>query len=60
MSERDEPLRDRAFRERIVSIWNELVAIRRPNGKPLSPFFFGQRLRRLVREAIEAFETEGK
>ena len=48
-----------------IRIYRQVESERRPNGKGLSPFFFGQRLRRLIREWVELSEaalarSEGK
>jgi hypothetical protein len=36
-----------------IGAWDSVASVRRKDGKPLSPFFFGQKLRRIVRERIE-------
>ena len=40
-----------------IRIYRQVESERRPNGKGLSPFFFGQRLRRLIREWVELSEA---
>ncbi len=40
-----------------VRIWHHVADIKRPNGDPLSPFFFGQMLRRMVREHVPRAES---
>jgi hypothetical protein len=39
--------------EGFIQAWDSVASVRRKDGKPLSAFFFGQKLRRLIRERVE-------
>ena len=57
-SEKDARIRElQATVQSAIRIYRQVESERRPNGKGLSPFFFGQRLRRLIREWVELSEA---
>ena len=57
-TERERADRLEAFAKAISKAYDD-AQVGGPGGKPLSPFFFGQRLRRVVREARAALKEAG-
>ena len=58
VAEKDARIRElEATIQSAIRIYRQVESERRPNGKGLSPFFFGQRLRRLIREWVELSEA---
>ena len=58
LAEKDARIRELvATVQSAIRIYRQVESERRPNGKGLSPFFFGQRLRRLIREWVELSEA---
>ena len=58
VNEKDARIRElQATVQSAIRIYRQVESERRPNGKGLSPFFFGQRLRRLIREWVELSEA---